>query len=199
MSAAKTGAKPEKTMSSRLMTMGFMQRSAAANKSRTSTEGTRTPESKRTRLSTEASPEPAAKPSSDLEAISAAIAAEEEKRREALSKQAAEAGDTEWVLDYPGVQQAARPIVVAAGSLDDDDDEESYGGRQAYGNFKHKKKTGVAYGNPGEEELNGTQLEERSKLRAEMKQEAKSSAGISGGGGRGGLSGNSAQKKRKHK
>lgn len=58
---------------------------------------------------------------------------------------------------------------------------------------------GVAYGNPGEEELNETQLEERSKLRAEMKQEAKSSAGISGGGGRAGLSGNSAQKKRKHK
>lgn len=193
-----------------------MQRSAAANKPRAPTEGTQTPESKRTRLSTESSPEPAAKPSSDLEAISAAIAAEEEKRREALSKQAAEAGDTEWVLDYPGVQQAARPVVVAAGSLDDDDDEESYGGRQSYGNFKRKKKTvcfavslglfesllteqGVANGNPGEEELNETQLEEKSKLRAEMKQEAKSSGGISGGGGRGGLSGNSAQKKRKHK
>jgi len=119
-----------------------MQRSAAANKSRASTEGSQTPDSKRARLSTEASPEPAVKPSSDLEAISAAIAAEEEKRREALSKQAAEAGDTEWVLDYPGVnQQAARPIVVAAGSLDDDDNDEGYGGRQAYGNFKRKKKT----------------------------------------------------------
>ncbi|EYE95548.1 uncharacterized protein EURHEDRAFT_514982 [Aspergillus ruber CBS 135680] len=198
MTAAKAGVKPEKTMSSRLMTMGFMQRSAAANKSRAPAEGTRTPESKRTRLSTEASPEPAAKPSSDLEAISAAIAAEEEKRREALSKQAAEAGDTEWVLDYPGVQQAARPIVVTAGSLDDEDDDESYGGRQTYGNFK-RKKTGVAYGNPGEEELNEAQLEEKSKLRAEMKQEAKHSGGISGGGGRGGFSGNSAQKKRKHK
>lgn len=194
-----------------------MQRSAAANKSRAPTEGTRTPESKRTRVSTEASPEPAAEPSSDLEAISAAIAAEEEKRREALSKQAAEAGDTEWVLDYPGVnQQAARPIVVTAESLDDEDDDESFGGRQAYGNFKRKTKTvcfavllgyfetllteqGVAYGNPGEEELNEAQLEEKSKLRAEMKQEAKYSGGISGGGGRGGLSGNSAQKKRKHK
>ena len=192
-----------------------MQRSAAANKSRAPAEGTRTPESKRTRLSTEASPEPAAKPSSDLEAISAAIAAEEEKRREALSKQAAEAGDTEWVLDYPGVQQAARPIVVTAGSLDDEDDDESYGGRQTYGNFKRKKtvcfalslwyfeklltEKGVAYGNPGEEELNEAQLEEKSKLRAEMKQEAKHSGGISGGGGRGGFSGNSAQKKRKHK
>lgn len=192
-----------------------MQRSAAANKSRAPAEGTRTPESKRTRLSTEASPEPAAKPSSDLEAISAAIAAEEEKRREALSKQAAEAGDTEWVLDYPDVQQAARPIVVTAGSLDDEDDDESYGGRQTYGNFKRKKtvcfalslwyfeklltEKGVAYGNPGEEELNEAQLEEKSKLRAEMKQEAKHSGGISGGGGRGGFSGNSAQKKRKHK
>lgn len=192
-----------------------MQRSAAANKSRAPAEGTRTPESKRTRLSTEASPEPAAKSSSDLEAISAAIAAEEEKRREALSKQAAEAGDTEWVLDYPDVQQAARPIVVTAGSLDDEDDDESYGGRQTYGNFKRKKtvcfalslwyfeklltEKGVAYGNPGEEELNEAQLEEKSKLRAEMKQEAKHSGGISGGGGRGGFSGNSAQKKRKHK
>lgn len=159
MPAAKTGAKPEKTMSSRLMTMGvcsnfffdrvdilisiqFMQRSAAANQSRqASTEGSNTPDSKRPRLSTEAeSPEPTTQPSSDLEAISAAIAAEEERRKEALSRQAAEAGESEWVLDWPGANQpASRPLVVAADSLDDDD--MSYGGRQAYGNFKRKKRT----------------------------------------------------------
>ena len=161
------GAKPEKTMSSRLLTMKvcfflafsglspanidllqFMKRAAASKESSQSqpSEASKTPTPKRPRLSTEAQlSDSADEPSSDLEAISAAIAAEEEKRKEALSRQAAEAGETEWVLEYPGSGNASQqpPAVIAAGSLDDDD--VSYGGRQAYGNFKRKKNTVCSY------------------------------------------------------
>lgn len=98
---------------------------------------------KRQRLSTEAETDsPGAQPAAELETISAAMAAEEDKRREAISRQAAEAGETEWVLDYSDDfgQYAPQPNVVAAGSLDADD--EVYGGRKSYGNFR-RKKTGV--------------------------------------------------------
>lgn len=120
----------------------FMQRAAASKESSQSqpSEGSKTPTPKRPRLSTEAQlSDSVDEPSSDLEAISAALAAEEEKRKEALSRQAAEAGETEWVLEYPGSGNTSQqqPVVIAAGSLDDDDI--SYGGRQAYGNFKRKK------------------------------------------------------------
>lgn len=123
-----------------------MQRAAASKESSQSqpSESSKTPTPKRPRLSTEAQlSDSADEPSSDLEAISAALAAEEEKRKEALSRQAAEAGESEWVLEYPGSGNISQqqPVVVAAGSLDDDDI--SYGGRQAYGNFKRKKNNTV--------------------------------------------------------
>lgn len=131
----------------------FMQRAAASKESAQSqsrpSESPQTPSPKRQRLSSDSqSPNSVAqspKQSSELEAISAAIAAEEGKRKEAISRQAAEAGESEWVLDYPGAadgnaQATSRPVVVDAGSLDDED--ESYGGRQAYGNFKRKKSVG---------------------------------------------------------
>lgn len=82
-----------------------------------------------------------------MQAISAAVAAEEDKRREAISRQAAEAGESEWVLDFPAGAGAgasypppppSRPAVVAAGSLDDED--VGGGGRQTYGNYERKKK-----------------------------------------------------------
>lgn len=77
-------------------------------------------------------------PQSDLEAISAALAAEEEKRREAIARQAAEAGESEWVLDIPAANYNPQPIVLAADSLDAED-EAPQGGRRAYGNFMRKK------------------------------------------------------------
>lgn len=77
-------------------------------------------------------------PLSDLEAISAALAAEEEKRREAISRQAAEAGESEWVLDIPAANYNPQPIVLVADSLDAED-EAPRGGRRAYGNFTRKK------------------------------------------------------------
>lgn len=105
-----------------------MQRAAA---SKEDTEPS-TPSPKRQRLSSDAQSSPGAQ--SEREAISAAIAAEEEKRREAVSRQAAEAGESEWVLDFAGDTGPTVAPVVDAGSLDDD-----CGGRQAYGNFKRKK------------------------------------------------------------
>lgn len=118
-----------------------MQRAAASKEQAQQSETPETPSPKRTRVSTDAQSSPIAQPS-ELEMIEAAIAAEEEKRRDALSRQAAEAGETEWVLDYSGAgqtnqQAASKPLVVAAGSLDDDN--MAHGGRQAYGNFKRKK------------------------------------------------------------
>ena len=133
----------------------FMQRAAASKESAQSqsrpSESPQTPSPKRQRLSSDSqSPNSVAHSpkQSELEAISAAIAAEEGKRREAISRQAAEAGESEWVLDYPGAaegnaQATSRPVVVDAGSLDDED--ESHGGRQAYGNFKRKKSVGLFF------------------------------------------------------
>ncbi|KAJ6155872.1 hypothetical protein N7470_006438 [Penicillium chermesinum] len=133
-------AKPEKSMSNRLLTMKFMQRAAASSATREenaseASDGPHTP--KRPRLSTE--PNSPATPQSDLDAIAAAIAAEEEKRRSAIAQQAAAAGETEWVLDIPAATPTApRPIVVAAESLDTEHDGAS-GGRRAFGNFKRKQ------------------------------------------------------------
>lgn len=117
-----------------------MQRAAATAATKepqspaASEDGKRTP--KRPRLSTELGS--SSTPQSDLEAISAALAAEEEKRREAIARQAAEAGESEWVLDVPAVSYTPQPIVLSADSLDAEGDIPQ-GGRRAYGNFMRKK------------------------------------------------------------
>lgn len=124
-----------------------MQRAAATAAAKETSEspfaddtGSHTP--KRPRLSTEPESDSPSKSRAELEAISAAVTAEEEKRREAIARQAAEAGETEWVLDYSTFGQfAPQPNVIEADSLDADDDEIT-GGRKSYGNFK-RKKTGV--------------------------------------------------------
>ncbi|OAX83513.1 hypothetical protein ACJ72_02128 [Emergomyces africanus] len=120
--------KSPKAMSSRLLTMKFMQRAAAASASASSNPNTgtntstnppatpspsqqqpygainaSTPSPKRQKISspsisTTSTP---ATGNSDLEAISAAIRAEEEKRAAAVAKQAAAAGEEEWVIEYP--------------------------------------------------------------------------------------------------
>lgn len=137
----------------------FMQRAAATaatkDQSQPSTpdaDETSRSSSKRQRLSTDNQPPPGSVTprSSDLEAISLAIAAEEDKRREALARQAAEAGETQWVLDFPTAPELTTepssrpPFAVAAASLDaEDDDAAEYGGRIAFGNFKRKKRKEV--------------------------------------------------------
>jgi hypothetical protein len=117
----------------------FMQRAAASAaakepQSPAAEDGKRTP--KRVRLSTE--PSSPTTPQSDLEAIAAALAAEEEKRREAVTRQAAEAGESEWVLDIPAANYTPQPVVLSADSLDAEGDIPQ-GGRRAYGNFMRKK------------------------------------------------------------
>jgi len=127
-----------------------MQRAAASAASKESSQPPSASQSKdstpkKRRVS--AGPDSPVAPSSDLEAISAALAEEEERRRDAVSRQAAEAGETEWVLDFGGAdavtQYAQQPLVVADSSLDADDDDMDYGGRQVYGNYKKKNKPKV--------------------------------------------------------
>ncbi|KAI3195388.1 hypothetical protein CBS147311_8068 [Penicillium roqueforti] len=165
--------KPEKTMSSTLLTMKFMRRAAAAKETQSPSSDASPHNSKRPRLSTEAeSPS-----TSDMDAIAAALAAEEEKRQKAVARAAAEAGETHWVLDFPATPQSTQqPMVLAADSLDADDDTHS-GGRRAYGNFKRKERkerkpeddededTIVNPSNP--EEV--TKMQEKSRLKAEAK------------------------------
>ncbi|KAK2794506.1 hypothetical protein FQN52_008084 [Onygenales sp. PD_12] len=160
--------KPEKTMSSRLLTMKFMQRAAAASSASTPQTATPTPNTpssqpsaspsrhaainvstpspKRRRLSNDySSPATsAAGTPTDLQAISAAIKAEEEKRAAAIARQAAEAGETEWVIEYPeeawGEDDGGENggYVLPATSMDVYADEEEESGRRGYGGFKRK-------------------------------------------------------------
>lgn len=119
-----------------LLSKQFMQRAAAsAAINESSQPPSDTPSPKRSRTDQDQAPTP----QSDLDAISAALAEEENRRREAVSKQAAESGETEWVLDFDAPQHAPAPRVVTADSLDADDSNMVYGGRQKYGNFKRKK------------------------------------------------------------
>ncbi|KAJ5907233.1 uncharacterized protein N7473_004149 [Penicillium subrubescens] len=154
-------AKADKSMSSRLLTMKFMQRAAASAatkepQSPDAEDGKRTP--KRVRLSTE--PNSPSTPQSDLEAIAAALAAEEDKRREAVARQAAEAGESEWVLDVPATNYTPQPIVLTADSLDAEGDVPQ-GGRRAYGNFMRKKPVvPVVETKPGEKNTDGGDFDE---------------------------------------
>ncbi|KAI9756795.1 MAG: hypothetical protein M4579_003712 [Chaenotheca gracillima] len=82
-------------MSSRLLSMKFMQRAAASGSSSNEPSNDGRP-SKRQKYSNSAGKD------SDLRAAQAAVAAEEAKRDQALQRQAAEAGDTRWILSFKG-------------------------------------------------------------------------------------------------
>ncbi|KAL4795038.1 hypothetical protein BDV19DRAFT_179928 [Aspergillus venezuelensis] len=206
----KSGAKPEKNpgMSSRLLTMKFMQRAAASAATKENSQPASASESrdsnpqKRRKSGLDDTP---ATPTSDLEAISAALAEEEEKRRDAVTRQAAEAGETEWVLDFGGAdaasQYAPQPLVLADTSLDADDDEMDFGGRQVYGNFKKKNKKQSSEGAEDEDKA-ASQAANRKKQQEEV--DVNDLVTLSGGGRGGlskpgGLSSKKSQKKRKHK
>ncbi|KAJ5181340.1 hypothetical protein N7491_000892 [Penicillium cf. griseofulvum] len=209
--------KPEKTMSSNLLTMKFMRRAAAAKETQSPSSDSSSHNSKRPRLSTEAeSPR-----TSDMDAIAAALAAEEEKRQQAVARAAAEAGETHWVLDVPSTPQSTQqPMVLAADSLDADDDTYS-GGRRAYGNFKRKERkpqtTPSKEGEDGEDEddyddeiinpSNPQEVEkmmEKARLKAEAKARGTSRQKLSeltsiSGSGRGSLLGAPSSDKKKKK
>lgn len=117
----------------------FMQRSAASAAAAQAAvdDDPQTPSPKRARLSAPSSPANNA----DLQAVNAALAEEERKRAEAVARQAAEAGESEWVLDFQGpggVPGATQPVIVAADSLDGEFEDS---GRMSFGGFKPKKKS----------------------------------------------------------
>jgi hypothetical protein len=142
-----------------------MQRAAASAVAKTtntaspgvqspSVEESDAPSPKRQRVSTkDSSLSPAAPSASDLQAISDAIASEEQKRTEAVARQAAEAGETEWVLEFSGAGEkntASRSVgrwgqfqILPADSLDAEDEDYLCCGRRSYGNFKRKKNSHV--------------------------------------------------------
>ncbi|KAH8845211.1 hypothetical protein MCOR27_009695 [Pyricularia oryzae] len=154
-------------MSSRLLSMKFMQR-GIANSSTASSPTTPHAEdtaraSKRRKSEGPLSPalnrgQASGDAKLDEKAVQAAIADEERKRQAAIAKQAAELGDTHWVLDFPAASPASTArktkaplMVVQVGfaQIDtaDKGDDEVYAGPSPGGahirrfNMKPKKST----------------------------------------------------------
>lgn len=104
-------------MSSRLLTMKFMQRGAASPNSSPTTPSE--PPSKKQRLSNGSyASTPSSTPRSDAQAIEEALAAEEQRRTEALEREAADRGETKWYLSFKEPQTPAQesPLrIVPAG------------------------------------------------------------------------------------
>ncbi|KAI0542304.1 hypothetical protein GGR58DRAFT_304039 [Xylaria digitata] len=91
-----------KTMSSRLLTMKFMQRAAASSPSSTpGTPPSNDQSNKRRKVSHNTAPQQNVDALVNQAAIQAAIAEEEKKVESALLKRAEELGDAHWVLDVP--------------------------------------------------------------------------------------------------
>ncbi|KAI1816081.1 hypothetical protein GGS20DRAFT_269935 [Poronia punctata] len=92
-----------KTMSSRLLTMKFMQRAAASTPSSSapSTPTADDQSSKRRKVEHNSAPQPEVDDLVNQAAIKAAIAEEEKKVEAALLKRAEELGDAHWVLQMP--------------------------------------------------------------------------------------------------
>ncbi|KAI1267361.1 hypothetical protein F5Y18DRAFT_336155 [Xylariaceae sp. FL1019] len=93
-----------KTMSSRLLTMKFMQRAAASTPSSSapSTPTSNDKSNKRRKISHQSAPEEVDTDSLvNQAAIRVAMEEEEKKSHEALLKRADELGDAHWVLDLP--------------------------------------------------------------------------------------------------
>jgi len=145
---------PPKSMSSRLLTMKFMQR-AAASSSPSTPATTDEPSPKRRRTDSNSSTPSRINVDSlaDRTAVQAALASEESKRQAALEKQAAEAGDTRWVLSFEDqkIIAASSPLalrIVQAGfanidsspseiriAEDDLEDRPVMVGRRSFGRF----------------------------------------------------------------
>ncbi|KAG0647522.1 hypothetical protein D0Z07_6527 [Hyphodiscus hymeniophilus] len=100
MSATSTPGSAPKSMSSRLLTMKFMQRAAASPTPSPSTPDEPSP--KRRKKDTDSPGAPAFDVNAlvNQRAIEAAAVEEDAKRQNALEKAAAESGDTRWVLSF---------------------------------------------------------------------------------------------------
>ncbi|KAI9676007.1 MAG: hypothetical protein M1817_000750 [Caeruleum heppii] len=149
--------KPPKTMSSRLMTMKFMQRAAASSPSPSEPE----PDEHSTKRRKVGLDTPPQKSTSELGDIQFALRAEEAKRAHHLERLAAEAGETRWVFSFKDAAEGQdRPRngtlqVVSAGfaSIDvparhvSDNPEDGHdtsrtrsSGRKVFGNLKGSRK-----------------------------------------------------------
>ncbi|KAG4440112.1 hypothetical protein IFR05_004409 [Cadophora sp. M221] len=116
MSATGTPGSAPKSMSSRLLTMKFMQRAAHSSPTAASPLSPDEPSPKRRRTDSSSTSTPSkvnVEALADKKAIQAALAGEEAKRQAALEKQAAEAGDTRWVLSFEDQQHSAPSPVLA--------------------------------------------------------------------------------------
>ncbi len=91
---------PPKSMSSRLLTMKFMQRAAASSPTTSPSPDEPSPKRRRTDSNSSTPSRINVDSLADRTAVLAALASEESKRQAALEKQAAEAGDTRWVLSF---------------------------------------------------------------------------------------------------
>ena len=137
-----SGEKSGKMMSSRLAGMKFMQRAAASSPADSSGERS----SKRQRMSGGGAFDVDRE---NAQAIEAARMAEEAKRIELLDRQAADAGETKWVVDIPGATNKGFMTIVNAGygmidghTRDEDAEERDsqsarpgMPGRKSYGDF----------------------------------------------------------------
>ena len=92
---------------------------------------------------------------SDQHAISAALAAEEQARNQALAKLGNAGGETQWVLNIPGITDSTNRTTNGHGTkttdpdysdsdsapdISSDEDDDIVIGRQAYGDFKRRNK-----------------------------------------------------------
>ncbi|KAI9650368.1 hypothetical protein NHQ30_000381 [Ciborinia camelliae] len=108
-----------KAMSSRLLTMKFMQRAAASSPTNVSPSPLDEPSPKRQKTAQNTPTKFNVDTLADNRAIRAAIEEEEAKKEAALDRAAAEAGDTRWVLSFEGRKHLNTPTntlrVVQAG------------------------------------------------------------------------------------
>ncbi|KAN0095397.1 hypothetical protein V8E51_016108 [Hyaloscypha variabilis] len=94
------GPTPPKSMSSRLLTMKFMQRAAASSPTTSASPDEPSPKRRKTDSNISTPSKINVDSLADRTAVQAALASEEAKRQAALEKQAADAGDTRWVLSF---------------------------------------------------------------------------------------------------
>ncbi|KAL3417359.1 zinc knuckle [Phlyctema vagabunda] len=102
-----------KAMSSRLLTMKFMQRAAASSPTPNPPATPEEPSSKRRKVKDESPSKFSVDALADQRAIQAAIAEEEAKRQAALERQGAELGDTRWVLNFEDGRNSRLPPAAA--------------------------------------------------------------------------------------
>ncbi|KAL8858631.1 MAG: hypothetical protein Q9178_004925 [Gyalolechia marmorata] len=145
--------RPEKTMSSRLMTMKFMQRAAASSSissPQTPSTPNGAPPSKRRKTSNTQSPLTQSPlpvtPTTDAQIFQAAVDAEDAKRVAAIEKFAAQAGETKWVFstaDGVGEQgSGAKKLQFHTAGYSDIDQDIEARGRRTFGRYRNEEEVG---------------------------------------------------------